>query len=83
MKKLEVLGKFYEAEKIIKEPSSITGYVGNLEVFTFRGITDFSLFKLTNGDMFDLDENTLLKERLKSTEEALIFLMEMKLQGGE
>lgn len=78
MKKLEFLGEFYEAERIVKEDNSITGYIDNLKVFSFQGITDFSLFKFDDED-FDLDENSLLKERLKSAEEALMFLMELNI----
>ncbi|WP_347722508.1 hypothetical protein [Lysinibacillus capsici] len=79
MRKLEFLGEFYEAERIVKEDNSITGYIDNLKVFSFQGITDFSLFKFDDEEIFDLDENSLLKERLKSVEEALMFLMELNI----
>lgn len=57
-------GEKYSGNKIIKTLDSIIVLDGNIEVFTAKGITDFSLFKLEEGQTFDIPEPT--------TEEALI-----------
>lgn len=82
MKKIEILGQWYEAEKIVKGNDHISGFDGNIEIFTFRGIKDFSLFKLSEGDIYDIDETTLINERLRATEKALINLMDTIMMGG-
>ncbi|MEC1744101.1 DUF4376 domain-containing protein [Schinkia azotoformans] len=46
MKKLLVNGEEFEAEQIVQNHDSIVGYNGQTEVFAFRGISDFSQFKL-------------------------------------
>ncbi|WP_427137214.1 hypothetical protein [Psychrobacillus psychrodurans] len=82
MKKIEVHGKWYEAEKIFKGSDYIFGFDDDLEIFKFRGVKDFSLFKLSEGDEYDLDENTLVNARLQATEKALINLMDTIMNGG-
>lgn len=55
----------FEAEKIIKTDSSIIGYNRAEEVFAFRGIVDFSLFSLGEGQEYDVlepSETELLQE---------------------
>jgi len=64
MKTLHLDGEVFQAERIVKTETSIIGYNGITEVFAFRGINDFSKFKLENGEEFDLDEKT---------EQALLF----------
>ena len=58
MKTLHLDGEVFQAERIVKTDTSIIGYDGITEVFAFRGINDFSKFKLENGEEFDLDEKT-------------------------
>lgn len=68
MKTLIFLGEEYNAEKIIKTGESIIGKYKDTEVFSFKGIKDFSLFKLKDGAEFDTEEKTeelLLKEIAK------------------
>ena len=67
MKTLVFLKKEYKAEKIIKkiEDKSIVGYIDDIEVFSFKGIQDFSLFALKENDQYDVEitaQKTVLKE---------------------
>lgn len=56
MKTLFVNGETYEAERIVKTNTAITGYTNGIEVFVFRGINDFSAFQLAEGQEWDVDE---------------------------
>lgn len=56
MKKINALGKVYQAERIVKTSDSITGYNGNTPVWTFRGIKDWSQFQLEEGQEWDLPQ---------------------------
>lgn len=62
MKNLVFLDESYYADKIIKTDTDIIGTdkVGN-ELFAFKGIKDFSLFKLENGE-FDISEKTEIEQ---------------------
>lgn len=80
MKTLYFNNKKYQAKKIIKTNTSIIGYIGETEAFSFLGINDFSLFQLEQGQNFDIEEKELLQQRLQSTEYALLFIMDM--MGG-
>lgn len=51
----------YKAEKIIKNSDSIIGYNNGKEVFSFKGITDFSLFTLKDNEQFDIEKNIIDK----------------------
>lgn len=62
MKTLNINGQQFQAEKIVKTDANIVGYVGENEVFAFRGISDFSSFTLEDGQNFDTDELAILKE---------------------
>lgn len=67
MKTLLFLGEEYRADKIIKNlnEQTIIGYTNNVEVFSFRGISDFDLFTLLDNEEFDVEDNTektLLKQ---------------------
>lgn len=53
MKKLNFNGQIFESERIIKTNDSIIGYNGDVVVFKFSGISDFSGFTLADGQMFD------------------------------
>jgi len=67
MKTLLFNGETYEAEKIIKTDSDIIGYdLDDNVVFSFKGISDFTLFQLEEGQHWDIkinleQENVLLK----------------------
>ncbi|RXM55463.1 hypothetical protein DP134_05240 [Clostridium tetani] len=53
--------EIYEAEIIIKTDTDIIGYINNKEVFAFRGVNDFTQFKLESGE-FDILEEDLQQE---------------------
>lgn len=53
MKTLYFADQTYQAEEIVKTKDSIIGYVNGDKVFSIRGISDFSLFKLDEGQVFD------------------------------
>lgn len=53
MKTLYFTGMEFQAEEIVKTKDSIIGYVNGDEVFSFRGISDFSQFTLDEGQVFD------------------------------
>ena len=82
MKTLKFNQAEYKAEKIIKTENSIIGQdlQGN-EVFAFRGIEDFSLFELEDGQSFDIDEKELLKQELTKTNAMVLELTEIILGG--
>ncbi|MFC0652196.1 hypothetical protein ACFFF5_10855, partial [Lederbergia wuyishanensis] len=74
-KNLIAYGEVFEAEKIVKSDTSIIGYIGNSEVFAFRGITDFSSFKLIDGQEFDIDEISQLKISQAEQFETILILI--------
>ncbi|WP_313568826.1 hypothetical protein [Acetoanaerobium noterae] len=82
MKTLKFNQEEYKAEKIIKTENSIIGQdlQGN-EVFAFRGISDFALFELEEGQSFDMDEKELLKQELTKTNSMVLELTEIILGG--
>ena len=82
MKTLTFNNNIFKAEKIIKTENSIIGQdlQGN-EVFAFRGISDFSLFELEEGQSFDMDEKELLKQELTKTNAMVLELTEIILGG--
>lgn len=62
MKILYVGDEIYKAEKIVKTNTSIIGYNSGNEAFAFRGIKDFTQFKLKDGQEWDIpkeDEQAL------------------------
>lgn len=59
--KLICQGEEFEAEKIVKNSTDIIGYYGDREVFAFRGIKDFDLFELEDGQGYDLDSETKIQ----------------------
>lgn len=62
MKTLIFNSEEYIAEKIIKNEDSIIGKDTNgKEIFSFRGIKDFSLFILKDEQQFDTEENLIDK----------------------
>ena len=71
MKTLLVADKEFKAEKIIKTDNEIIGYNGNSEVFAFRGIQDFSLFVLKDGQVFDAGEIDELKKMIADLQQQI------------
>ena len=78
MKTLKFNQEEYKAEKIIKTENSIIGQdlQGN-EVFAFRGISDFALFELEDGQSFDVGEIEILQAKLNSATQQLDFQEEL------
>ena len=88
----------FKADKIIKTEDNIVGKnAKGIEVFSFRGIKDFSLFKLEDGQEYDTEvtdeqqllsivllENADIKEQLKEQQElsANLALQIAELKGG-
>ena len=88
----------FKAEKIIKTKDSIIGKnLEGKEVFSFKGIKDFSLFNLKDGEEYDVEtteeqqllssvllENAEIKEQLKEQQElsATLALQIAELKGG-
>jgi len=57
MKTLKFNNQQFQAEKIIKTDTDIIGQdLNGNEIFTFRGISDFTLFSLDIGQNFDTTE---------------------------
>lgn len=66
-------GEELTAERIVKTGAAILGYNGNAEIFSFKNISDFSLFALADGQDFDTDLSP--EVRLQALEEALLMLL--------
>lgn len=63
MKILNFKGTQLQAEKIIKTTNEIIGKdINDKEIFHFKGISDFSIFTLANGESFDT-VNTITLEK--------------------
>lgn len=73
MKTLIFNNEEYQAERIVKNDANIIGYNGNQEVFSFKGISDFSQFQLADGEVFDIDLSP--EARILALEEALLMLL--------
>lgn len=78
MKTLTFEGQEFEAERIVKTRDSISGYIGTDEVFTFRGISDFSGYVLdgewdpaTQTPEEMLEEIKQLRKRVNDAEQAV------------
>lgn len=99
MKKLLFNNQSFEADKIIKSDSDIVGKNSSgIEIFSFKGISDFSLFVLEEGQTFDteepneqeilnaqlLKENADMKSQLAEQQEltANLLLQVASLKGG-
>lgn len=55
----------HEADTIVKTTDSIIGYIGDKEVFSFRGISDFNVFSLEGGFYSEVLSD---KERIRQLE---------------
>lgn len=62
MKTLNFNGEKHQAEKIVKSSDSIIGYTSGVEVFSFRGISNFYGFELDEGQEFDKPEQSELEK---------------------
>lgn len=84
MKTLSFNNEEYQAERIVKTETDIIGYNGDSVVFSFKGISDFTLFELVEG-VFDIDENLLLRQKIVEQDmvlEELMFAIIPELMGG-
>lgn len=61
----------FQAERIIKTEVDIIGVTEGIEVFAFRGISDFSMFALNEGEEWDDVPKTQL-EILQETVDKLV-----------
>jgi hypothetical protein len=71
MKQLKYNNETYEAERIVKTSDSIIGYNGDNEVFSMRGISDFSGFELLDGAEWDM-----LEQKEDNTEKNITIAMQ-------
>ena len=55
----------HEADKVVKTSDSIIGYIGDKEVFSFRGVKNFDLFSLEGGFYSEIQSD---KERIRQLE---------------
>ena len=81
MKKLTINNETLEAERVIKTDSSIIGYdINNNEIFSFKGVSDFTGFVLKNENdiVIEFEAPPVTEaERLKNLEDAINMLMFM------
>lgn len=62
LKTLYFAGMELQAEKIVKGKDYIIGYTDGYEVFSLRGITDFSQYTLGEGEEFDVPDLTEMEQ---------------------
>ncbi len=62
----------YQAEKIVKENNSITGYVNNKPIWQFPNISNMADFVLEDGETFDNHEE---EKRLLDLEMAIVDIL--------
>lgn len=85
MKTLTAFNDVLQADKIVKTETSIAGFIGGKEVFSFEGIRSFSGFSLAPGEEWDVPQEKeidSLEARQKETENAVLLLMELQMMGG-
>ena len=75
MKILKFLEVEYQAEKIVKHDDYIKGYINDIEVFSFEGISDFSHYQLLDNQEFD-QKDLSDKERIKQLESIVAQLLQ-------
>lgn len=68
MKILNFNDNEYQAERIFKSSDSIIGYNGDVIVFKFSGVSDFSGFELAEGQEFDEPEITFEQQITANTD---------------
>lgn len=81
MKQLKVNDKIYEAERIIKTSDSITGYINDVEVFSMRGISDFSGLELLDGAEWDTPTLNQNEQIIKDLSVILSETIKRELEG--
>lgn len=67
--------EIFEAERVVKTDDAVIGYNGDNEIFSFRGVSEFSKFILQdeNGVAIDfLPQPPTAEERLASLELAML-----------
>lgn len=74
MKQLVFRDQEFHAEQIVKTQDSIIGYISNDIVFEFRGISDFSAFKLSDGQEWDIPQPTG-KDRIAELEKIINMIL--------
>ncbi|MFJ3389537.1 hypothetical protein [Lysinibacillus sp. NPDC086135] len=67
----------YKAEKFVKGNDYIIGYTKGQEVVSFRGVKDFSDFKLLYGAKFEEPELTVLEKHIIQQAKKDAEMMEM------
>lgn len=95
MKRISIFGEVLEAERIELKEDAIVGTISGKSVFRFEGIRDMSRVELLDDAVFDetpltveeemaalKKENVLLQQRLDSSENAVLSLMEITMGGG-
>lgn len=75
MKTLTSNGQQFQAEKIVKTDTNIIGYIGDIEVFAFRGIADFTQFQLEAGQSYDADPEDEKEQRITDLEMAIASIL--------
>ena len=83
MKKLTFNNEIFEAEKIIKTDKDIIGYdINDNEIFSFKGISDFTGFILKDENDIVIEfeappitEIELLKEDSEASKETMNFIL--------
>lgn len=95
MKRISIFGEVLEAERIELKEDAIVGTISGKSVFRFEGIRDMSRVELLDDAVFDeaaltVEEemaalkkvNASLQQRLDSSENAVLSLMEITMGGG-
>ena len=72
MKNLNFNNENYEADTIIKTDKNIIGYdINNNEIFSFKGISDFTGFILEEGQEFDESQEQINQDKLDLMQKAI------------
>ena len=71
------------AEKIYKYEDSIIGITNNVEVFSFKGVNDFTEFKLADDEEFDVPAVTEIEKlRLEQAQANSELVQLIMMMGG-
>jgi len=83
MKVLNFNNQQFQADKVMKTDKDIIGYdINDNEIFSFKGISDFTGFVLKDGNdiVIEFEAPPVTEsERIASTEEAINMLMTMSM----
>ncbi|MGE7131250.1 hypothetical protein [Lysinibacillus xylanilyticus] len=85
MKSLHFNDRIFRAEEIVRDNDSIVGYTNGAEVFSFNGISDFSVFVLEEGQTFDEPKQTEIEKLKLELAEGNAQIMELifAMMGGK